>query len=88
MEETTNIRDFRLTNLVGRIYKLITKVLTRRMPKGTNKAKVECQHSFVGGRQILHTVLVANKVVDNLLDRKKGGVIYKLSVEKVYDHVN
>lgn len=46
------------------------------------------QNAFVEGGQILDAALVTNKVVDSRLKSGSYGVLCKLDIEKVYDHVN
>lgn len=82
-----NIKDFRPINLVGSLYKLISKVLAKRMSNVMGEVIGENQNAFVEGRQILDAVMVVNEVVDDLVGQKKEGIICKIDMEKAYDRV-
>ena len=84
----SNIRDFRPISLVGSVYKILAKVLANRLKEVLDQLTSESQNSFVGGRQILDSVLIANECVDSRMKSKILGVICKLDIEKAYDHVN
>lgn len=48
----------------------------------------DTQSAFIGGKNILDRILIANEVVDGWKKDRKKGIILKLDFEKAYDSVN
>ena len=86
--DATNIKDFNPVSLVGDLHKILAKVLANRLKMVVGQVVSETQNAFVEGRQILDAALIANEVVDALLQRKLSGVVCKLDIEKAYDHLD
>lgn len=47
----------------------------------------ETQGAFISERQILDGIFVANELIHSKNRRKEEGVLLKIDIEKVYDHV-
>jgi hypothetical protein len=60
-------RDFRPISLIGSIYKVLAKVLANRLQPIVGNLISNSQNAFIGGRQILDSVLIANECLDNRL---------------------
>ncbi|GMP98870.1 hypothetical protein CsSME_00046588 [Camellia sinensis var. sinensis] len=80
--------DYRPISLVSSIYKILAKILSRRIKKVLLAVINEVQPAFVSGRHILDEVMIANEVVDEWHKAKKKGIILKLDFEKAYNSVN
>jgi hypothetical protein len=83
-----DVRDFRPISLVGGIYKIISKVLANRFKSVLGKIISNTQNAFIGDRQILDYVLIANEYVDSQIRSGDPGLLCKLDMEKTYDHAN
>ena len=82
------MKDFRPLSLVGCIYKLLAKVLAKRLKVVLPLIISPTQWAFVKERQILDGILIANKLIGSRKQSHKEGVIFKIDLEKAYDHVN
>lgn len=80
-----DIRDFQPISLLDSVYKLLAKVLANRL-RGVLEGV--SHNAFVGGRQILDAVLMANECVDSRLRQRMARIMCKLDIKKAYDNVS
>lgn len=67
------LKDFRPISLIGSVYKILPKVLTKRFNKVIDKLVDYEQMGFVKGRQIMDGMLIANEAVDTRITWRKQG---------------
>ena len=82
------VKGFRPISLVGGMYKIISKVVANHLCRVAHSLISNSQNAFVKGRQILDSMLIASKCIDNRMKSGVLGVICKLDIEKAYDHMN
>lgn len=46
----------------------------------------KAQNAFVEGRYILDATLIVNEVINSVL-KKESGLLFKLDIQKAYDHI-
>nr|KYP65910.1 Transposon TX1 uncharacterized [Cajanus cajan] len=81
------LSDYRPISLVGCMYKILSKVLANRLKRVLPSVIDERQSAFIGGRNILHSALVVNEVVDEAKRLNKPTLFFKVDYEKAYDSV-
>lgn len=85
----TNITDFLPILLVSSLYKIIAKVLSRRIREVIGMVVSDNQCAFIKQRQIFDGILIANELIHSV-KRKEGrcdSLIFKLDFSKAYDYV-
>ncbi|XP_058765404.1 uncharacterized protein LOC131638877 [Vicia villosa] len=79
------VEDFRPICLVGSLYRLISKLLARRIRLVIGKLISSNQSAFIHGRQMMDGVVVLNEVIDYAKRKKKECLFLKVDFEKAYD---
>jgi len=70
------------------LYKIIAKILSKRLQKVMNKLIDEKKNAIIQGRGILDSIVVANEVLDDVRRRKEKCFIVKADFEKAYDSLS
>lgn len=86
-EVPEGLNDFRPISMVGCIYKIIAKLLARRLQKVMDSLIGPYQSSFIAGRQILDGALIAGELIDTCRRKKVQLSILKLDFHKAFDSV-
>lgn len=71
------------------LYKIVAKVLSRRLREVIRAVVGETQCAFIRGRQSFDGILITNEII-HLIKKKidsRGSLIFKFDFAKVYDCV-
>ncbi|GKV18712.1 hypothetical protein SLEP1_g29053 [Rubroshorea leprosula] len=81
------IEEFRPISLIEVIYKVIAKLLANRISSVLDSIIEESQMAFIRGRQMVDSIVIANKTIAVAMRNKKASFVFKLDFEKAYDQV-
>ena len=82
------MKEFRPINLVGGLYKLLSKVLANRLKTILGEVVSDTQHACIQSKQILNAMFIASEAIDSRLKGDIPSLLLKMDIEKVCDHVN
>jgi hypothetical protein len=83
-----SLSEFRPISLLGCLYKLIAKVLAKRLAKVMDSIIAPNQSAFIKGRNLVDGVVVVNEVVELARKSRRECLIFKVDFEKAYDSVD
>ena len=82
------LNDYWPISLIGCMYKIVAKLLTKRLKVVMPFIINEAQSAFIEGRHLLHSALIANEVIDEAKRSNKSCLVFKVDYEKTYDLVS
>ena len=88
LDNPQSFKDFRPISMVGCTYKIISKLLARRLQKVINELISHHQTSFIRGRQILDGALIASELIDSCRRNNTQASILKIDFHKAFDSVS
>jgi hypothetical protein len=87
-DEPTSFEDFRPISLCNCIYKIIAKIISRRLKPILSEVISKEQFGFLNGRQIHEAIGVAQEGLHSLKSHRSKGVVLKIDLSKAFDRVN
>ncbi|GKV23593.1 hypothetical protein SLEP1_g33302 [Rubroshorea leprosula] len=87
VENPQKIEEYRPISLIRVMYKIIAKLLANRLRKVLPKIIGEQHMAFIGGKQLVDGVVIANEVIEEIKRKKMKNFLFKVDFEKAYDKV-
>lgn len=78
VDNPSKLNEFRPISLIGCMCKVVGKIMANRLQRIMEHIIDENQAVFIGGRQMLDNVLVANEVIDEAKEKKKGCLVLNM----------
>ncbi|GMI91437.1 hypothetical protein HRI_002813000 [Hibiscus trionum] len=83
----SSLEDFRPISLVGGVYKILSKVLSRRLRECADSVISKSQFAFLPGRQILDCSFIANEGIEFIRNQGLKGSLFKIDFKRAYDSI-
>jgi hypothetical protein len=80
--------EYRPISLCNCIYKIISKIISRRIKGILSKSISQEQFGFLEGRQIHEAIGVSQEAMHNIKTQKLKGAVLKIDLSKAYDRVS
>lgn len=87
-ESPCGFKDFKPISMVGCIYKIVSKILARRLQRVMDFLVSPLQSAFIKGRQILDGALVAGEIIESCKRFKVKASLLKLDFHKAFDSIS
>jgi len=88
VKDPQSLNEFRPISLIGCVYKILAKTLANRLKLVMSDIIDERQSAFIQGRHLLHSVLIANEVMEEAKRSQKPCLVFKVDYKKAYDSVS
>jgi len=88
IDNPNNLDDFQPISLCNCAYKIISKVIARRIKRILSEKNSEEQFGFLEGRQIHEAIGIAQEGLHSMKTRKLKGVVLNIDLSKAYDRVS
>jgi len=88
LDKPKSFNDYRPISLCNCIYKIIAKIISKRIKRILSKSVSAEQFGFLEGRQIHEAIGVAQEGIHSMKTLKLEGVVVKIDLSKAYDRVN
>ena len=88
VDNPLSLNDFRPISLCNCIYKVVSKVIARRLKSILSEHITTKQFGFLEGRQIHESIRVSQEGLHNMKTKNIKGAILKIDLSKAYDKVS
>ncbi|KAI3507508.1 hypothetical protein L1887_22495 [Cichorium endivia] len=82
------LKDFRPVNLVGCLYKIVSKIISFRLKSVIGKVVSHEQSAYIEGRNITDGPLILNELITWAKKTKKKMMVFKVDFDKAFDSLN